>query len=86
MLALKEFHPYFQSGYLYDNNARRLFHPKMARTGVPDYAVVARSDDYIGAGHIGAQIFETPAIVLYRITGGIAADFAYRRGPAGGPR
>jgi len=86
MLALKEFHPYFQSGYLYDNNARRLFHPKMERTGVPDYAVVARSDDYIGAGHIGVPIFETPAIVLYRITGGTADDFAYRIGPAGGPR
>lgn len=86
MLALKEFHPYFQSGYLYDNNARRLFHPKMERIGGSDYAVVARSDDYIGAGHIGVPIFETPAIVLYRITGGTAADFAYRPGPVGGPR
>jgi hypothetical protein len=78
MLALAEYRPYYQSGLITDNSAVapnfRLPQPPER----PDYVVTLKQDDYLAAAGLGERLAETPELTLYRVTGGVPADFAAR--------
>ena len=79
MFAVKNYNPYFQSGYLYDNGTARLFHPGMERKEKPDYVLISRKDDYINQAKIGDPVFEGDELIIYKIISGSPEMFSYRQ-------
>jgi hypothetical protein len=68
MFAFAPYRPYYQSGLIVDNmvQAQNLWLQTLA--GPPDYAVILKEVDYIGANRLGTRVAETPDLALYRIT------------------
>lgn len=66
--VLERFPTYFQSGLVVDNNTKIRNFWTGALTAAPDYAVIAKSDDYIGVQGLGTRVAETRDLVLYRLT------------------
>ncbi len=63
-----KYQPYFQSGVVCDNsNTTPVFYAGQL-TRIPDYVVIAKQDDYMGAEHLGEQLAYTKNLRLYRVT------------------
>lgn len=68
MFAFSKYNPHFQSGLVIDNNVRyqNLWFREVMQA--PDFAVVLRSQDFIGAQQLGDVVGSTPDLLLYRVT------------------
>lgn len=65
--AFGRYPAYFQSGLVIDNGVQYQNLWLQTLTRAPDYAVVAKSRDYIGAEHLGTLVAETRDLALYKI-------------------
>jgi hypothetical protein len=75
MFAFSQYPAYFQSGIILDNAiaAQNMWLQQMS--GLPDYAVILKSVDYVGPEHLGTKVAETADLALYRITAGDLETF-----------
>jgi hypothetical protein len=75
MFVFSRYPAYFQTGLVIDNNTtyRNLWFSSL--TSVPDYAVIAKSADYIGPQQLGTLVAQTNDLALYHITTTTLAPF-----------
>lgn len=67
-LVTVPYHPYFLSGLVVDNQlkSQNLWFGELERA--PDYVLVLRQMDWVGAENLGTRVAETPDLILYRIS------------------
>ena len=78
MLALREYKPFFQSGYLVDNNQSRLFHSFIEPPKNPEFLLISVSDDYFLEIGKERMIWQIDGLRLYRVSGLQPSLFSYR--------
>lgn len=78
MLSVRSYAPFFQSGYLIDNNDNRLNHRLISPPADADHILVAIDDDFIAGTEDGKLVAEHGSLRLYRITGSMIDPFRYR--------
>ncbi len=67
-LVTAPYQPYFLSGLVVDNQlgSQNLWFGELERA--PDYALILKQDDWVGAENLGTRVAETTDLILYRIT------------------
>lgn len=78
MLSVRDYAPFFQSGYLVDNNAVRLYHKLISPPADADHILVAIEDDYLAGTDYGKLVAEHGRLRLYHITSLQNDIFGYR--------
>jgi hypothetical protein len=79
MLSVQQFNPYYQSGYPFDNNAKRLFHEKKLPDKQYDHILVDASDDYLINNQEAKLVYENGSLRLYRNNNLDNSIFLYRK-------
>lgn len=76
MLSVRDYAPFFQSGYLIDNNVKRLYHNLITPPIDADHILITIEDDYLAGTDDGKLVAEHGRLRLYRITS--TDPFRYR--------